>query len=314
MREVQIITPDDIDFAAYERETEVRQRVRPAKAYVAELVEQLGRPVEHVGQSLPWLKARGLFRFRPGEVTLWCGPNGSGKSLLGGFIALDMLFANQRVCIASFEMKPHTTLRRMLRQWCGYPSDAVFGDHPEAVAALRDLYEQFGIQADGRLWFYDQQGTITARQMVSVARFCAKELGIKHVFIDSLMKCVRGADDYNGQKEFVDELTAVARDYEVHIHLVHHTRKLENELRKPDKTDVKGAGEITDLVDNVLLVWRNKADAQSRKATDPDAAVICCKQRNGEWEGGINLWFDRESQQFLEAAGLPPINFAERSA
>ena len=42
-----------------------------------------------------------------------------------------------------------------------------------------------------------------------------QELKIGHVVIDSLMKCVRG-DDYNGQKEFVDEPTALARDNQIH--------------------------------------------------------------------------------------------------
>ena len=148
--------------------------------------------------------------------------------------------------------------------------------------------------------------------MIGVARYCAKELGIQHLFVDSLMKCVQAEDDYNGQKQLVDELTSIARDYNMHVHLVHHIRKLENEAKKPDKSDVKGTGAITDQVDNVLLVWRNKAEA--RKATDPDAALICCKQRNGEWEGGINLWFDKESQQYVGDSGDAPIDFSKRCA
>lgn len=305
------IVPDNIDFGKYVRETEARQRVKPARHYVADLVERLGKPVIHRGHSLPWGKARGLFRFRPGEVTLWAGVNGHGKSLLSGMVMLSLIAQRQKTCIASFEMKPHSTLERMMRQWVGYPAHAEFAAHPEAIQAMRELYEQFGIVTDGSLWFYDQQGTVTSDQMIGVARYCAKELGIKHLVIDSLMKCVRGADDYNGQKNFVDELTAIARDYETHIHLVHHIRKLENEQKKPDKTDVKGAGEITDMVDNVLLVWRNKSDQIGRKPDEPDAALICCKQRHGEWEGGINLWFDRDSQQFVETNGGSIINFSE---
>ncbi len=309
---MNVLTPDEIDFSAYLKETEARQRVRPAREYVAELCERLGRPVVHKGQTLPWGKVGGLFRFRPGEVTLWAGVNGHGKSLMNGFVTLDLMAKRQKVCIASFEMKPHATLQRMLRQWTGYSAEDEFASHPDSAAALRELYEQFNIVADNRLWFYDQQGTVSSDQMVSVARYCAKELGINHIVIDSLMKCVRGADDYNGQKNFVDELTAIARDHNTHIHLVHHIRKLENELKKPDKTDVKGAGEITDMVDNVLLVWRNKAELSARKEADPDAALICCKQRHGEWEGGVNLWFDKGSQQFMEAPKVGPMDFSRR--
>ena len=73
------------------------------------------------------------------------------------------------------------------------------------------------------------------------------------------MKCVSGEDDYNAQKNFVDALCSVARDLNIHIHLVHHIRKLSSEAQLPDKTDVKGSGSITDQVDNLLMVWRNKA-------------------------------------------------------
>ena len=311
---MNVLRSDEIDFSAYLRETEPKQRVKPAKEYVAELIERLGKPIIERGHPLPWAKVRKLFRFRPGEVTLWAGVNGHGKSLMTGFVMLDLIAARQKVCIASFEMKPHSTIERMVRQWCQFPAYAEFAAHPSGIADTRDLYEQFGTLTDDRLWLYDQQGTVTADQMVAVARYCAKELGIQHLVIDSLMKCVKGEDDYNGQKAFVDELCAIARDHSIHIHLVHHIRKLENELKKPDKTDVKGTGAITDQVDNILLVWRNKDESKNRKPTDPDAALICCKQRHGEWEGGVNLWFDRDSQQFLEASDAVPINFSQRAA
>jgi twinkle protein len=300
---------DEIDFSAYLRETEPKQRVKPASVYVAELIERLGKPRVVVGQCLPWTKTRGVFRFRPGEVSLWAGVNGHGKSLMTGMLALNLIAQGQKVCVASFEMKPHRSLERLLRQWIGFDAESEFGPADRGIDDVRDLYQQFDILADKRLWFYDQQGTVTVDQMCAVARYCAKELGIQHLFIDSLMKCVKGEDDYNGQKAFVDELTAIARDYGVHVHLVHHIRKLENELKRPDKSDVKGTGAITDQVDNVLLVWRNKADKRTPQ-DDEDANLIVCKQRNGEWEGRIKLWFNRESQQFLEAPGLQPIDFS----
>ncbi len=79
--------------------------------------------------------------------------------------------------------------------------------------------------------------------------------------------------------------------------------------------DVKGSGSITDQVDNVLLVWRNKPkerDVQAGKKVadgEPDALLICEKQRNGEWEGRFTLWFDRDSQQYVGSQGAQPLNF-----
>ena len=43
--------------------------------------------------------------------------------------------------------------------------------------------------------------------------------------------------------------------------------------------------------------------------TDPDAQLICDKQRNGEWEGRFSLWYERDSQQFVGEAGAAALNF-----
>jgi len=312
---VNLISPDEIDFALYEHETEAQQKVKPAALWVQALIDNIRNPVRQKRAVMPWRKTHSQIAFRPGEVTIWGGANGNGKSLVTGQIALSLCAQDERVCIASFEMKPAKTLERMARQWSTYnPSDPAFRGDETAQAQFIDLYEQFRDWTDNRLWLYDQQGTVTASQVGAVVRYCAKERGITHFFIDSLMKCVSGEDDYNGQKAFIDELTAIARDHAIHVHLVHHIRKPANEDHKPNKYDYKGSGSITDQVDNVISVWRNKAKEKNREAGkivsdgEPDALLICDKQRNGEWEGNIGLWFDSASQQFLAAAGEPPLS------
>lgn len=111
----------------------------------------------------------------------------------------------------------------------------------------------------------------------------------------------------------MDELTAIARDHEMHIHLVHHIRKPGDESHKPNKYDYKGSGSITDQVDNVISVWRNKPkerkldEGKHVEENDPDALLICDKQRNGEWEGQIGLWYDKASQQYLAGPNDEPI-------
>lgn len=309
-----VISPDEIDFAAYIRETEAKQKVRPAGEYVEEMIAALFSGKQEPGSFLPWNKTHGLFKFRPGEVTLWAGINGHGKSLVTGQVALSLMGQLDRVCIASFEMKPRKTLERMARQWAAIAPSGEY-DNPEMIDMARDTYRQFGEWTDRKLWLYDQQGTVDAETVLGVARYCAKELRINHIFIDSLMKCVKGEDDYNGQKEFVDELCSLARDCETHIHLVHHIKKLSSEEQQPGKFDAKGSGSISDQVDNFLIVWRNKKkekDGQSHKPVaidEPDALVICDKQRNGEWEGKVGLWFDRDSQQFKAAHSDTPVSF-----
>lgn len=310
----QVIDPDEIDFAAYLEETEARQKVRPASEYVEEMLHRMFTPGSDRGVCLPWLKVQDVFKFRPGEVTLWAGINGHGKSLVTGQQSLSLMGQGHKVCVASFEMKPHKTIERMSRQWSG-DAPARISDRPDIIDGYRDVCRQFGSWTDGKLWLYDQQGTVSPETVVSVTRYCGKELGIQHMFIDSLMKCVRGEDDYNGQKYLVDELCSIAKDHDMHIHLVHHIKKLASEDQTPGKFDAKGSGAITDQVDNMLIQWRNKAkemDAQEdhpKLTQEPDAMLICAKQRNGEWEGRINLWFDKKTQQYLGESYDKPVSF-----
>lgn len=311
--EIRYLRPDVVDFGAYVASTEGTERVRNAADYVREMAAQLGKPrAAGDGDALPWCGAE-RFALRPGEVTIWAGVNGHGKSMVTGMVAVQLIAQRAKVCIASLEMKPQATLGRMLRQWTGQNVHGEWANHPEAVRVLRGLYDDFAAVADGTMWLYDQQGTVRSETMIGVARYCGAELGVRHIFIDSLMKCVRGTDDYNAQKDFVDALCAAAKDYGMHIHLVHHIRKMDNELKVPGKMDIKGAGEITDQADNVVVVWRNKTDPRKRQAGDADCILLVDKQRHGSgWEGAIPLMFDAESQQYtLDGQS---INFAERLA
>ena len=132
--------------------------------------------------------------------------------------------------------------------------------------------------------------------------------------IDSLVKCGLSAyENLDQQKAFVDHLAQVSRDVGAHVHLVHHLRKGQSEEVPPDKLDLKGAGEIADLADNVFLVWRNKGkERKAREGQDvsgqSDAQLMCVKQRHGEWEGKIALWYDAGSLQYRgdERGGVLP--------
>jgi len=311
----EILMPDEIDFSLYLRETDAQTRVKPVSAWVGDLKERLRRKHTEKLVFLPWEKTMDSFAFRKGEVSLWSGQNGHGKSLMTSQVALSLVGQGERVCIASFEMKPVTTIQRMARMYSGSNPFSPEFQCSDGYAAIDALYDEFAGFTDGRMWIYDQMGTADTSTVIGMARYCAKELAIGHIVIDNLAKCVRGEDDYNGQKAFVDELCAIAKDHSVHIHLVHHLKKPANENAVPDKHDNKGSGSITDQVDNVFMVWRNKAKeddvkakgSQSQKRDDPDHYLLCRKQRNydgsGEGEPTIKLWFHRDAQQYIAEKG-----------
>lgn len=310
----EIIHPDEIDFESYMETTEKRQRVKAASIYVQALIDRVNNPVPQRHHLMPWVKTKGILQFRPGEVTVWGGENGSGKSLVTGQVALSLCAQDSRVCVASFEMKPIKTLERMGRQWTHHSlSDKDVMSNPAERRALLERYTEFKEWTDNRLWLYDQQGTVQWRQVCAVARYAAQELGVGHFFIDNLAKCVAGEDDFNGQKAFIDQVCAVARDEDIHIHVVHHVKKPATAHAKATKYDFKGSGAITDQPDNVIAVWRNKAKEKKSAGMGADAAdtlLIVDKQRNGEgWEGEIALWYLHRSQQFVAGPNEEPMQF-----
>ena len=287
-----ILAGDDIDFTEYMRDTDVQHKVKPASCWEDDLNDEFldqGEGFTH--PRLPWPRLHSKVALRPGEVSLWFGYNGHGKSLLLGQAVLSLCAQGQRVCVASFEMRPRKTLARMARQYADAAQPS-----PRMVAG-------FVQWAETRLWLYDQTSTVEAERVYAVIRYCVERLAINHFVVDNLTKMVAADDDYAGQKTIVDKLTMLAQSLNIHIHLVHHARKDRDETRPPRKMDALGASAITNLVDNVFVVWRNKAkhEAAEPDPLQPDAMLICDKQRHGTgWEGMQSLSYLNRSMQYVE--------------
>ncbi|QGZ66385.1 AAA family ATPase [Paraburkholderia acidisoli] len=120
----------------------------------------------------------------------------------------------------------------------------------------------------------------------------------------------------------MNSLTAIAHDTGAHIHLIAHVKKGGSEYDRPGKFDVKGSGSITDLADNLFIVWRNKRKEAvgseklklKREEADlvmgePDCYLSLEKQRNGDYEGVFGLWFDGPSMQYVENRGQLPRKY-----
>ncbi len=278
--------PNDIDFLKFLGIAE-RQHIEPLDAFREETNQILDHGGHVFGERLPWEKADDAVRLRPGEVSLWAGVNGHGKSLVLGQV---LLWLESNCLIASLEMRPAATVARLIRQALG---------NTNPTEQFRELF----YEATRNMWLYNQTDTVASERILGMCHYAAMELGIKHIAIDSLMKCGIGPDDYARQKEFVDRLCNCARTHNAHIHLVHHIRKSDREGKIPDKFDIKGAGEITDLVDNIFIVHRNKDKEQKhpsqREKMMPDEVLRVAKQRHGDWEGDIKLWFHPASTQFV---------------
>lgn len=284
-RKSQVISAADFESYMLARE-EDKGRIKTAEDFREMLEDRIEGKRQAVGAGTPWSWLTEHFRFRPGEMTVWQGFNGHMKSLVTGYFAVNFIKEGEKVCIASFEMKPAATLHRMVRQVLGVGKPTL-----QAVGAFYEFTNE-------KLYLYDQQGTVKPERVIGVIYYCAEQLGITHFVVDSLMKVVADEDDYNGQKKFVDQVCAAARDLNIHIHLVHHSRKRDNEETRPGKQDAKGSGSIIDQTDNLMTVFKTPKKLKEKDENAPDFMLHCDKQRHGEWEGQFCLWFDEDSLQF----------------
>ena len=246
--------------------------------------------------------------FQDGDLTVWTGYNGHGKSQLLGFAACDWVVNHgQRVCIFSGELPPKKLLKRMVRQTIGKSSPTqmevidtldTLGGHLNRSGNLCDLDSQ----ETGGIWIFNVTGNAKLDRMLDVFAYAKKRYNCKHFIVDSLVKLGVAESDLDGQSRIISILCDFKMKLNVHIHLVAHPKKPSNDddSTPPTKYCLRGSSALTDLADNVLIVWRNKEKEKSEMAlpSEADARLICEKQRDSSYEPDTDLYFNKNSGQY----------------
>lgn len=293
------------------------EELKSAGLYADQVIDEFyPRVGKNPGYNPPWQYAQGKIFFRPDELNIWCGINGHGKSQLLGHVILSLMTQGARVCVASLEIKPKKLLMRMTRQ-----ASAIKEPTEDYIRKIHDWYGD-------KLWLFDLVGTTKVDRLLEVFLYAHQRYGVDVFVIDSFMKCGIDEDDFKAQKIFIEKLCDFKNQFNCQIHIVAHPRKTSDESQMPGKLDIKGTGAISDLADNCFTVWRNKEKEdllrqqsngnnldhrQLEKLNKPDCIWRCDKQRNGEWEGSIALWFEPNSFQYLGHPKLKPTQFVEFS-
>ncbi|CAH1653387.1 DNA primase [Hyphomicrobiales bacterium] len=252
---------------------------------------------EAIGYDLPYGKLFGKLNFRPAEVTLWTGSSGAGKSQVLSDSMVHWVNQGSRVCLSSLEMKPEQTLKRMCKQTGGE-------DRPVASQIQKIM-----TWLDRGLLIYDRVGKAGVEPLLEVFDYARAKYGCDQFVIDSLMRLGISGDDYNGQEKAMFLMVDWAISRNVHLHLVAHSRKADKDRGVPETEDVKGAMEIGANAFNIVTVWRNrKLEDEIRGAKTeleriekkkvPGVILNVAKQRNGDFEGKVGLWFNQENYRY----------------
>ena len=241
-------------------------------------------PALRLDREMPW------FEFRKGEFSVWTGFNGHGKSLMLSQVLLGLMQDGESVVVFSGEMKPVQQLKRMVKQASGLDRPT-----PQYIDAI-------GEWLDDRLWLFDQVGQAQLDRLLEVFLYAHRRHGATHFVIDSLMMTdvpEDGPNSMTAQKMAVQKMANFARQHNVHLHLVAHPRKGENEKKPPGKLDVAGSSKVTDGADNVFSVWSAGKDEMDAPSDEPDARLDLYKARNGETQNRTQYcWFVKSAMQF----------------
>jgi twinkle protein len=294
--------------------------LRNASFFTEEVVEHFNPNKKKLaGFTPPWPLLSIDINFGYGQTTILAGWNGSGKTTLAGHITLDAIRQGIRVCVASLEFKSPTYLGWLVRQALCRP-DPTPDEIRAAVAQISD-----------KLWAFGTYGNAKLDKIIEVWSYAHARYGCKLFLLDNLSKLNLGAGDKEGKNDRQDDAITKLTEFGVinnaHVLVLAHSRKKFNEHEEVGKLDIKGSGGTTDLADIVLLLHRNKKkersmldrsmfaglpiEEQVRLQASPDAYLTCEKNRHGEIEPRMSLWFDKLSHQFTESERGSPRRYVK---
>jgi len=297
------------DLEKYYEATDIAGHVFNPDDFKEETLEWIARRNDGAGCRIPCFDS-GDFRLIPGTMSVWAGINGHGKSALlqqfclwwSAGIATDK---KEKILFWSPEMDFKVQVERMIKQVLGIGFPTV-----EAASYAMDYL-------NNKIAVYGKEEGVSGNEVIALTRWAADH-GFTQIVIDSLMMVDLKSDQNNlylTQKNFVRTLKESARITGIHVHLVAHMRKSENETRIGDKMDIKGSGEITDLADYAFIVFKNvekhrelQNAAQGYKLKGgktvefweekPDGFFRCIKNRYDSHCPGHHLWWSGPSFSF----------------
>lgn len=264
-------------------------------AFEEDIVDLFENPDKLNGVPTAWKKLDYCLKgWRLEELTIWSGRNGSGKSTILNQHILDIAKKGIKSCIASLEMPPARYLR-----W------AVIQQTKNSKPYKKEIKQSLAWMNE-KIYIVDTHEEIKSEDLLNIFEYAARRYNVKHFVIDSLMRVgFNSNEELKEQKAFVSSLLSFVKKFKCHVHLVAHPRKGMKDTDKPDKVDIMGSGDITNLAHNVLIMWRpneeKKQAARAEKKFAPDAILYVKKNREFGIEGGIGLSFNIETKNYTEA-------------
>ena len=219
--------------------------------------------------------------FAPSELSVWTGKRGSGKSTLMKWAMLQAAGAGH------IEPKRNSV------------SGKLYYYTPKEIADRIDGWWK------GKFFLYDNRvaGAGDEDSIISVFEYAVRRFGCCVFLVDNLMTArfsdQSDKDFYRAQSRFTGRLVEFAKKNEVHVHLVAHPRKGDNDKKKLlTADDIGGSADITNRADNAFSLER--MEEKDIAAYGYDAGLSILKNRSYGSTANIQLVYDARCRRYTK--------------
>lgn len=307
MTDGSVLYLDDLEHERWLQEQGLQKFADPS-VLVPRVEERRARGDD--GIQSPWSKLQGLFSIPLRGVTLLGGYSGSNKSTLANQWALHAANTGHRVAIASLELPADYVFEMLAEQGACVPT-------PHAP-----YLTEFANWLDNKLYLYDTTDVVTPEDVFRMVDTAKQLLGVDLLVLDCLMQ-VSLSVEMEAEKAFITKLSAMARDYEMAILIVHHVRKPAGNMgehHKPTKSDFLGSSHLVNSAAAVLTLWRSPDVHIARQnglepsdPNEPDFLLSVQKSRFQPWHGSCGLYMHEKARVLCATKHrkYQPINLKE---
>lgn len=252
-----------------------------------------------------------IIGFKRKHCSLWSGYRGSAKSSVLNMFILNAAQKGYKTAIWTGELDSTE-----VKQWLYLQAS---GKAHNRKSQFNNFYytpdhisEQIDGWIDKYVWLFNNEYGENAKQLEFEIRKLKKDVDIDMVILDSLM--VLDYEDLDGdrnekQKNLMRMLTKLAKELNIHIHIVAHPNKSGTFLRA---NNISGSGHIPDLAQNIFIIHRmgldfakNAQDFLSHQQIDEITSsgatnvieIVKCRDKGSATDKFIKLYFEIESNR-----------------
>eukprot|EP00612_Vaucheria_litorea_P001307 CAMPEP_0171457412 /NCGR_PEP_ID=MMETSP0945-20130129/3508_1 /TAXON_ID=109269 /ORGANISM="Vaucheria litorea, Strain CCMP2940" /LENGTH=574 /DNA_ID=CAMNT_0011983029 /DNA_START=203 /DNA_END=1924 /DNA_ORIENTATION=- len=227
------------------------------------VMHEIQNPDEYVGkalQSFPLL-TKIIKGFRPGELSVFTGGTGVGKTTMLSQMSLDLAKAGTNVLWGSFEVQNTRLIKKMLHQFGRKPLTEI-SKKQQGLPALMERFSQLP------LLFMSFHGGTEVDLVLEAMDYAVYANDASHIILDNLQFMISSSstsnkylgglawNKFDAQDVAMEKFRKFATERNVHITLVIHPRKEQDERMPLTMTSVFGSAKMTQEADLVFILQR----------------------------------------------------------